>query len=101
MRTSEPTNTLQARHCGEAGQASIEMALMLVVMIFVATSTAQFFKKTDYFANLVSGPWQQLSGLIQNGVWGTPEITMAQHPNGYARISTPKGDVEAEGDLAK
>lgn len=76
-----------------SGQASIEMALMLTVIVFVSLTVASSFKNNQYFANLVTGPWQSLSGLIQNGVWGDPQKTMAQHPNQFARVSTVKGEV--------
>jgi hypothetical protein len=77
----------------ESGQASIEMALMLVVIVAMALAVSQGFKSNQIFANLISGPWRSLSGLIQNGVWGDPASTVAKHPNGFSRISSPEGEV--------
>lgn len=71
---------------------SVEMTIMLAFLVAVAVTVSTAFRDNDVFANLVSGPWQALAGLIQNGVWGTPESTMSQHPAQYTRFSSVEGD---------
>ncbi len=80
------------RRLGRTGQVSVEMVLMLVVSVGFITLVTQAFKSNEYFATLVSGPWSSLSGLIQNGVLGSPADTMAKHPNTLNRINSPRGD---------
>lgn len=76
----------------QRGQMAIEMVLMTAVMVAATLFIASEFKKNEFVANLVSGPWQTLSGMIQNGVWGTPQDTMAKHPNHSGRVNTVKGE---------
>lgn len=76
----------------ERGQMVVEMVLMLVVMVGVAVSVASTFRNNEYIAKLVSGPWESLSGLIQNGVWGRPGDTVGKHPNVFHRLNTVRGD---------
>ncbi|MCB0350135.1 MAG: hypothetical protein KDD38_03060 [Bdellovibrionales bacterium] len=77
----------------ERGQASVEMVLMLVLMVGVMAFVSTTFRQNEIFASLVSGPWKQLSGLIQNGAWGDPESTMTIHPNRQSRVSSVRGDL--------
>ena len=72
----------------QSGQMTIEMTLMVVLSVGVAIFVGQQFRSNELFANLVSSPWAQVQGLIQNGVWGTPEDTMNRHPSQFRRITT-------------
>lgn len=76
----------------QRGQASIEMVLMVALVVMVALAVSKGLRDNEFFANLVSGPWTSVAGLIQNGVWGSPEATMAKHPNQFLRVSTVEGD---------
>ena len=75
------------------GQMSVEMVLMVVVLVAGAAAVSSAFRKQEFFATLVSGPWVSLSGLIQNGVWGNPTDTMIKHPAHFHRVSTVEGEV--------
>lgn len=77
---------------GERGQMVVEMVLMLVVMAGVTIFVTKTFRDNDFIAKLVSGPWESLSGLIQNGVWGRPGETMSKHPNVLGRLNTVRGE---------
>ncbi len=74
------------------GQATIEMVLLTVVSVLIVGLVIQGANSSEYFANMVSGPWQSLAGLIQNGVLGTPQATYLAHPNQFDRFSSPRGD---------
>jgi hypothetical protein len=74
------------------GQVSVEIVLMLVVSVSIVAAVMQGFKSNSVFSNLVSGPWQSLAGLIQNGSLGPPGSTMANHPNQFDRVSSPRAD---------
>lgn len=76
----------------QRGQVAIEMVLMTIVMVGAAMAISVAFRENQYIASLVSGPWKSLSGMIQNGVWGSPESTMKKHPAYYDRLSTVKGE---------
>ena len=69
----------------QAGQLIVEAVLIIVLLLAVTFTVANFFKKQELIKQLISGPWQSLAGLIENGVWGTPEKTAVSHPNGHGR----------------
>ena len=76
----------------QSGQMVTEMVLLLTVLVTSTILVANAFKSDETFKKLVSGPWQVLSGMIQNGVWATPANSMHLHPNSYGRHVTVKGD---------
>lgn len=69
----------------QGGQLIIEAILIIVVLMAVTFTIANFFKSQELIKQLITGPWQSLAGVIQNGVWGTPAATNASHPNGHGR----------------
>lgn len=78
------------------GQVTIEIVLILVVSVGVALAVSKGFRENQFFANLVSGPWRSLAGLIQNGSWGSPEKTMSRHPNHVSRLSSVRAQPVGE-----
>jgi hypothetical protein len=69
----------------QAGQLIIEAVLIIVLLMAVTFTVAHFFKDKEFVKQLISGPWQNLAGLIQNGVWQPPAQSNAAHPNGHGR----------------
>ena len=76
----------------QQGQLVVEAVLLMVVLFGVTLATAKYFKSDELLKKLVSGPWQSLAGMLQNGVWGTPDATNAVHPNAHTRHLVTKGD---------
>jgi hypothetical protein len=70
------------------GQAIIESILILTALLGVSTLTAKFFKDQEVFAQIVTGPWLKIAGMLQNGVWMPPADGMEFHPNARARHVT-------------
>lgn len=69
----------------QSGQLIVEAILIMVALFAVTLIVANYFKKQDFFQSLIQGPWQSLSGMLENGGWGTPQATMQNHPNGHFR----------------
>ena len=63
------------------GQTMVEGILLLVVFITIALTVSNQFKDNQFLAQIVSGPWDRLDGMIQNGVWQEAEAGRANHPN--------------------
>jgi len=80
---------------GQGGQLIIEGVLIIVVFMAITFAAAKYLKEKEVVKNLIQGPWLSLAGLMQNGVWGSPEKTNGSHPNGHFR------HIVVEGDLAK
>lgn len=76
----------------QSGQVIVEAVLMMTLMFGAVYFISQEFKSKNFIAQLVSGPWLSISGMIQNGVWGPPSETTLQHANSFYRVSTPQGD---------
>lgn len=76
----------------QRGQAATEMVIMLVIMLGIISIVSTALRNNNYFAELVTTPWRQTAGLIQNGVWGSPKQTMIKHPSHIDRVNTVRGD---------
>lgn len=74
------------------GQMAVEMVLILSMLFIFVTIVSTQFRSQELVKNIVSGPWKVLSGMLQNGVWATPEDSMIQHPNAYNRHLTYEGE---------
>jgi len=83
---------LDASNRSIRGQIVIEAALLLVISVTVCIAVMQGLNSNEFFATLTSGPWQSLSGLIQNGVMGPPASTYQLHPNNFERVTSPRAD---------
>jgi hypothetical protein len=88
MKKQTPKKTLNK----SAGQATTEMILMLVVFLGISTVVTTAFKNSKFVATLISGPWQAIAGMAQNGVWEAPSKSMNKHPNAYRRWASLKGE---------
>lgn len=75
-----------------SGQIAIEMVLMIALVVGFATFVSSEFKSRGLIAGMISGPWKNLAGMIQNGVWGPSQETMELHPNSFRRVITPDGE---------
>ncbi len=80
------------RTLGQGGQMITEAVLILVILMMVTFSVAAYFKNNEVVKTLVSGPWQNLAGMLQNGVWGPPNKTSIVHPNSDGRHITKDGE---------
>ena len=67
------------------GQSTVEMVLILSLFVTIIYIVSAQFKSNEVFANIISGPWQALSGIIQNGAWKPPDQSMGLHPNNNSR----------------
>ena len=63
------------------GQGVLEMALIAVVMMMVATLVTTGLRNTLIVGKLIDGPWDIMRGMISDGVWGSPPKTKIYHPN--------------------
>lgn len=78
----------------QKGQAVIEAILILALLLGLSRVVANYFKSNEVLKQLVSGPWQSLSSMIQNGVWDPkgPNNSKAVHPNQHDRHISVLGD---------
>ena len=67
------------------GQNVIEMVLITGVTLMVAVLVMTTLRKEQIVGKLVDGPWEIMSGMIENGVWGTRQKTVKFHPNYLTR----------------
>lgn len=76
----------------QSGQAVIEALLIITLLFGAVYIISEQFKSGEYLIQVVEGPWQKLSGIIQNGVWRSPEESMNLHPSAYDRHISIQGD---------
>ncbi len=67
------------------GQTVVEAVLLIAVFVLVATTVSRQFRDNQLLARVISGPWDSLSGMIQNGVWSPPSESDVSHPGHLER----------------
>lgn len=76
----------------QAGQVSVEYVLIAAVLVAIAFSVKGAIQNSKMLAQFVQGPWDMVSGLIENGVWGGAEKSRALHPGHLSRHRSLKGE---------
>lgn len=77
---------------GNQGQITVEAVLILSIFISVAMAGTQLMRDQQFLTRLVEGPWQYMSGMIENGYWAPPQLGRTKHPNQANRHGSPEGD---------
>ena len=72
------------------GQFVIETVLLLVISTMLFAALAKSFKERQIMENILVKPWEKISGMIENGVWGSPQKTRYVHPNNPYSVATLK-----------
>lgn len=85
-------NNPQLKFLNPQGQMVIETILLSIVLLGITLFLVQFFKREELIKKIISGPWDHLSGMIQNGVWASHADSMNFHPNSHYRHISLKGD---------
>lgn len=77
----------------QKGQASIEAILIATVLLSAGLAINQRVGQRQFLSRLVERPWTYISGMIENGIWETPERGRSIHPNHLDRHASPQGDI--------
>lgn len=82
------TNLLQSQR----GQAILESVLIMTILFGFTFMAAQYFKSEELIQQLIRGPFANLSGMLQNGVWQPPAVGAPAHPSSHIRHIVIQGD---------
>ncbi len=71
---------------------TIEMVLIAAVMFMFVTLVQKKFEEEQILQGMSLNPWNSfIVGMIENGVWGGVDQTMALHPHAFSRHSSREG----------
>ena len=76
----------------ERGQLVIEGILLMIVFTAAGLFVASQFRSRHLLADLVSGPWQMVAGMMECGSWNPPKVACTMHPNLLVRHLSVGGD---------
>ena len=76
----------------QSGQMIVESVLIMTMLVGFAYFISGYISKNNVIARLVSSPWTNLSGVIQNGTWAAPNASMKLHPNNTENKISLRGD---------
>jgi hypothetical protein len=76
----------------QKGQAITEAVLILIMMFAIVFAVANYFKDKEVLKQLITGPFANLAGMFQNGVWQPPDKGAASHPTGHFRHISIQGE---------
>ena len=75
------------------GQMSVELVLIMTMLLAVFLVFTRWVESENFIEKLSIDPWNShIAGMIENGVWGTPEKTRAIHPHEAKRHASVKGE---------
>ncbi|MGE0526804.1 MAG: hypothetical protein AB7G93_19660 [Bdellovibrionales bacterium] len=77
----------------QGGQMITEAVLILVLLFGFTFIVATYFRNEEVVRRLIQGPWQNLAGLLQNGVWAPPQAGAVHHPSGHYRHIVIQGEL--------
>ena len=75
-----------------SGQITVEAVLIIAILVSTMVAGTRVLKDQKILSKMVEAPWQHLAGMIENGVWGAPELGKGKHPNHMNRHGSPRGD---------
>lgn len=70
------------------GQFAIEAVLLTVIFVGAFMAATEFLRNEKFLAKMVGGPWVQIQGMTECGVWGAPSKVCKKHPNNTSRLLT-------------
>lgn len=70
---------------GQKGQAVTEAVLIIAMLMLFTFTISNYFKDKELLKQLITGPWQNFSCMIQNGVWAPTQSCGLNHPNAHHR----------------
>ena len=72
-----------------AGQATMEAILIMTLLFAGVIAMSNYVQGANVLPRLVEEPWAHLAGMIENGIWDTPERGRPIHPNHLKRRVSP------------
>lgn len=69
----------------QSGQAITEAVLILVVLFGFTLLVSNYFRNEEVLKKLITGPFSNLAGMLQNGVWAPRDKGANQHPTAHYR----------------
>jgi len=85
MRTNRPLKS-------QSGQMILEAILLMTLFLSIAILIKREVGDKNIVGAMVAGPWNQVSGMISNGVWQPEAAGRPHHPQG--NIVSREGDTQ-------
>lgn len=78
----------------QSGQIAVEYILIMVVITGIFLSVKNILNANNSIGNFIQNPWSLVAGMIESGVWETPQKARANHPGFIGRHRTLLGESE-------
>ena len=76
----------------QRGQMFVESILLMIIFVSISLMVSKQFRDKNLFASLIQGPWSNVAGMIEAGVWAPSDKAKAMHPNRIDRHHVVRGD---------
>lgn len=83
-----PKQNVKFNNRKSKGQFVIEAVLLLTIGLMILMGLKKWAAEKQIFVNIFTKPWATVSGMIENGVWGTPASTRSKHPHNPESVAT-------------
>jgi hypothetical protein len=68
----------------QSGQLVVEAVLLLALLVGISMLVTSRLKRSNFAQNLVTSPWEKMSGMVECGNWG--KCAAGFHPSSINRI---------------
>lgn len=76
----------------ERGQLAVEAMMIVLLLIGLSLYASREIRRRNLMGKIVSGPWQQISGMMATGNWQRTEQAMENHQHPHVNTMTRVGD---------
>ena len=76
------------RKLNNKGQFAIEAVLLAFIFVGIFIASTRVLRENKVLAKLIGGPWTQVQGMVECGIWGAPSKVCKKHPNNFYRSTT-------------
>lgn len=80
------------RRKSQSGQLAVEMVMIIVLLLSLSIYASRYVRDRNLMGKLVSGPWKQISGMIETGNWQAPVNAMDEGMHPHVNTLTRIGD---------
>jgi hypothetical protein len=76
----------------ERGQLAIEAVLIVVLLLSLTIFASREIRNRNLIGKMVSGPWQNISGMMSTGNWQAPQSALDANLHPHVNTMTREGD---------
>jgi hypothetical protein len=80
------------RKLEQSGQVLVESVLLMTLLVFVSFAIVEGLEEMDFMGGVLKGPWSNMQGMIEAGVFADARQARSRHPGHLDRTISRQND---------